>query len=32
MGEKTKTKTNTEMPSRFVDVTDRKLTQFLEKI
>ena len=23
---------NTEMPSRFVDVTDRDLTQFLEKI
>ena len=27
--EKTK---NTEMPSRFVDVTDRELTQFWEKI
>ena len=25
-------KKNTEMPSRFVDVTDRELTQFLEKI
>ena len=23
---------NTEKPSRFVDVTDRELTQFLEKI
>ena len=25
-------KNNTKMPSRFVDVTDRELTQFLEKI
>ena len=25
-------KPNTEMPSRFMDVTDRELTQFLEKI
>ena len=25
-------KKNTEMPSRFLDVTDRELTQFLETI
>ena len=29
---KKKQKNPTEMPSRFVDVTDRELAQFLEKI
>ena len=27
-----KWKKNTEMPSRFVNVTDREITQFLEKV